>query len=136
MADVAVTATSVVPASDTLYADGILGATVTAGQTVYLDSATNTYKLADADLSSAAAATAGIAMNGGATGQPVKVAVGGSINPGFTVGIGSIYIQSATAGGIAPVADLASGGYPVIVGIGTTASNLKLSMFKGGVAKP
>lgn len=136
MADVSVTAANVQPASDTLYADGILGATVTAGQTVYYDTSTSTYKLADADASSTTASTAGIAMNGGVSGQPVKVAIGGSINPGFSVGIGAVYIQSATAGGIAPVADLATGSYPVIVGIGTTASNLKLSMFKGGVAKP
>lgn len=134
MADVSVTATAVVPASDTQYADGILGAAVTAGQSVYYDSATGTYKLADANASSTTAATAGIAMNGGAIGQPVKVAIGGSINPGFTVTPGAVYVQSATAGGIAPVADLASGHYPVIIGIGTTASNLKLSMFRGGVA--
>ena len=133
MADVSVTAASVAPGTDTQYADGFLGASVTAGQTVYLDTSTSTYKLADANASSTTANAAGIAMNGGASGQPVKVAIGGSINPGFSVTTGSVYVLSATAGGIAPVADLASGHYPVIVGIGVSATSLKLSMFKGGV---
>lgn len=136
MADVSVTATSVVKASDTISIDGVLGATVTAGQTVYLDSATNTFKLADANASSATATVVGIALNGGATGQPVKVAIGGSITPGFTVTVGAVYVQSATAGGIAPVADLATGHYTSIVGVGLTASSLMLIMRNSGVAVP
>lgn len=134
MADVSVTAASVVPSTDTQVADGVAGATITAGQTVYLDSATSTYKLADANASSTTAATVGIAMNGASAGQYLKVATTGTITPGFTVTTGEIYVQSATAGGIAPKADLASGHYPVIIGIGTSASLLKLSMFRGGVA--
>lgn len=136
MADVTVTAIEVLPASDTIYADGIAGATITAGQTIYLDSATNTIKLADANASSATADMKGIAMHGAASGQPVRYAAGGSIDPGFTVGVGTVYVLSATAGGIAPVADLATGLYPVIVGVGTSASNLKLSLFKGGTVTP
>ncbi len=134
MADVSITATSVAPGTDTQYMDGFLGASVTAGQVVYLDTATNTFKLADANASSTTANAAGIAMNGGASGQPVKVAVAGTITAGGTLTTGSVYVLSATAGGIAPVADLASGHYPVIVGIATSAALLKLSMFKGGVA--
>lgn len=135
MADVSVTATSVAQVSgSTVFADGFLGATVTAGQTVYYDTASSTYKLADANASITTAATAGIALNGGASGQPVKVAISGTVTPGFTVTPGAVYVQSATAGGIAPVADLASGHYPLIIGIGTSASVLKLSMFAGGVA--
>lgn len=136
MADVTVTANSVQPGTDTQYADGILGATVTAGQTVYLDTAANTFKLADANASAATAVLAGIAMNGGAAGQPVKVAISGSINPGFTVTVAAIYVLSATAGGIAPVADLATGHYSVIVGMGVTASSLKIIGARSGVAVP
>ena len=86
--------------------------------------------------SATTAALAGIALNGGANGQPVKVAVGGSLNPGFTVGVGSIYVQSATPGGIAPVADLTTGMYSTIVGMGLTASSLKLLCQNSGVAVP
>lgn len=134
MADVSVTAANVQPGTDTQYLDGTLGATVTAGQTVYLDSVTNTYKLADANASAATAAVKGIAMNGGASGQPVKVAIGGSINPGFTVTVGTTYVQSATAGAICPHADLASGHYPFVLGFGITTSSLKLVMKGAGVA--
>jgi hypothetical protein len=136
MADVSVTATAVVKGSDTLLSDGILGATVTAGQTVYLDSSTNTYKLADANASSTTATLAGIAMNGGASGQPVKVATAGSINPGFTPTVGTIYVQSGTAGAIAPAADLVSGWYTSIVGVGTAATSLKILNVNSGVAVP
>lgn len=135
MADVSVTAANVaVVSGSTLFSDGFLGATVTAGQTVYLDSVTGTYKLGDANASSATAAVVGIALNGGVSGQPVKVATAGTLTAGFTVTPGAVYVQSATAGGIAPVADLASGHYPVIVGIGTSATVIKLSFFAGGVA--
>jgi hypothetical protein len=138
MADVSVTAASVVKASDTLLSQGILGATVTAGQTVYLDTSTSppTYKLADANASATTATLAGIAMNGGATNQPVSVATGGTINPGFTVGVGTVYVQSANAGGIAPASDLAQNWYTSIVGIGLTASSLKIVNVNSGVAVP
>lgn len=136
MADETVTATEVLPATDTQTVDGILGATVTAGQMVYLDSTTSTYKLADADASATTAAAKGIAMNGGATGQPVKVAIGGTLDPGFTVTVGAIYVLSGTAGGIAPVADLAAGDYTFIVGVGITASSLRLILNNSGVQVP
>lgn len=135
MADVSVTATSVAVASDTVIERGFAGATITAGQTVYLSSS-GTWLLADANASATTANVQGIALNGAASGQPVAVAVGGSLNPGFTVTVGAVYVLSATAGGIAPVADLATGWYTGIVGVGITASNLRLIMFRAGVAVP
>lgn len=136
MADVSVTAANVVQASDTQAIDGILGATLTAGETVYLDNSDNKFKAADANASSTTATVRGILLNGGANGQPCKVAIGGSINPGFTVTVGTIYVQSANAGKIAPVGDLATGHYVTIVGIGLTASSLMLVMRNAGVAVP
>jgi len=136
MADVTVVAAEVLPGTDTQYSDGILGGTVTAGQSVYFDSATSTYKAADANASAAAALARGIAMNGGVTGQPVKVATGGSLDPGFTVTVGTIYIVSATAGGIAPATDLATGMYTHVLGLGITAASLKLVNATAGVAVP
>jgi hypothetical protein len=137
MADVTVVATEVLADSGTISTDGILGATVTAGQTVYLDTTTNTFKLADANASAATATVKGIALNGGVSGQPVKVAIGGgTLDPGFTVTVGTVYVQSATAGGIAPVADLASGHYVCVLGVGITASQLSLVVKNAGVAVP
>lgn len=137
MADVVVTAAEVLPDASTQIIDVIFGATVTAGQTIYLDAADgNKAKLADANASAAAAATKGIAMNGGAAGQPGKMAIAGTLDPGFTVGVGSIYVQSANAGAIAPVADLASGHFVTVLGVGITASQLALIMKNAGVAVP
>lgn len=136
MADVSVTAAEVLPDSGSVLIDGILGATVTAGQTVYLDSSTSTYKLADANASALTSTVVGIAMNGGATGQYVRVCKSGTLDPGFTVTVGTIYVQSATAGGIAPAADLATGYYTTILGVGITASQLRLIMVNSGVAVP
>ncbi len=133
MVDVTVTAAEVLPGANTSYVTGTLGATVTAGQCVYLDSTTATYKLADTDASAAAADAIGIAMNGGASGQFVKIATGGLIDPGFTVTLGEIYVVSGTAGGVAPVADLAANDYTHILGVGISASSLKLAQVDSGV---
>jgi hypothetical protein len=47
---------------------------------------------------------------------------------------GTVYYLSATAGGICPVADLASGQYPCAVGIATSTTVLKLGFNASGVA--
>jgi hypothetical protein len=136
MADVTVTAAEVLPDAGTQTIQGILGATVTAGQTVYLDASTNTWKLADANASALTANCKGIAMNGGVAGQPVTVCNGGTLDPGFTVTVGTVYVLSATAGGIAPADDLTTGMYTTILGVGITASQLKLQILASGVAVP
>ena len=132
MVDVTVTATEVLSTDDTQEASGDLGATVAAGEVVYLDSSTGTYKLADTDVLSLHAAKA-IALNGGGSGQPVRLAVGGKLDPGFTVALGEIYVLSGDAGKIAPVADLANTDYTFIIGIGVTTSSLLLIMKTAGV---
>jgi hypothetical protein len=139
MADVAVTAANVAPDSGTIYDQGIAGAAITAGMTLYLDSATNTYKPADSNLSAAAATVTAIAMGNAAAGQPLVIARPGStLNPGFTVTVGAVYVQSATnaGGAIAPVADLVTGWRTTIIGIGITATQLKFICSNGGVAVP
>lgn len=133
MADVTVVANEVLPDSGTsnlIY--GTFGATVTAGETVYLDSATNTYKLADAGAASTAVCV-GIAMNSGVSGQQCTIAgTGSTIDPGFTVTVGTIYVLSNTAGKIAPAADLANPMKTVVLGVGITASQLALRIYYSG----
>lgn len=136
MADVSVTAANVAKGTDTAIEYGYLGATVTAGQTVYLDSSDGLYKLADSNASASTATVKGIALNGGSSGQPVAVAVGGHLNPGFTVGVGTPYFQSATAGGICPAADLTTGMRTTYIGTGKTASSLELKPHNSGTAIP
>lgn len=138
MADLSVTATSVVAVeSEVGKQEYIAGATITAGQAVYIDTAnSNVVKPAQADGTLLEATVAGVALNGGATGQPIIVAVSGKFNPGATVAVGTVYILSATAGGICPAADLVSSSYCSVIGVGTTASELTLGINNSGVEKP
>lgn len=141
MADVSVTATSVAPITgsgagvDTVIEHGIAAETITAGQSLYLNTS-NQWAKADANLSAAAAAAKGIALNGAAQNQPIAVATSGTLTCGFTATVGTIYVVSATAGGIAPAADLASGWYTTIIGVGLTAGTISLPFHRSGVAVP
>ena len=136
MADITVTAANVISGTYAVFVHGTAGATITAGQVVYLDTSANTYKLCDVDLSAAAAVIAGIATHGASSGQPLKVQVAGNINPGGTVGVGTVYVGSGNAGGIAPHSDMAQNDYAGIIGIGTTTSNIKLGILNSGVLVP
>lgn len=135
MADVSVTATSVAKTATTRIINGFLGGTVTAGQPVY-QATDGTYLAADANASATTSTCAGVALNGGASGQPVAIAAGGTYTPGFTVTVGAVYVVSATAGGIAPVADLATGWYTSILCVGITVSTVQLVLVNSGVAVP
>jgi hypothetical protein len=136
MADLTVTATSVVTVSGGSYTTGTAGATITAGQTLYVDTAdSNKLKLADSDSATSTVRTCcGIALNGGAAGQPIRYQTGGSLNPGATLAVGQVYVLSDTAGGIMPYADLEAGDYVFILGYATTTSNLTLALTEVGVA--
>lgn len=110
MADLTITATNVLNISAPISA-GLAGEAITAGQAVYL-------KAADGKLWKARSAAAGtteegnpvgIALNGGSAGQTIAYAAnGGDINIGATTVKTTTYVLSATAGGIAPQADLVS----------------------------
>ena len=133
MVDVTVTAAEVLPGTDTQYAHGVAGVAITGGQSVYLDSTTSTYKLADADDTAATAAVVGIAMNTAAANARLTVATSGSLDPGFTVTVGQVYVVSGTAGGIAPVADLATSDIVSIIGVGASATSLTLAIKNTGI---
>lgn len=134
MADLTVTPASVIPATDATKEFGTAGATITAGQVVYLDSATTTYKLADADGATALRSPRGIALHGASSGQPLQILTKGSVTIGATMTAGLAYYLSKTAGGICPVADIASGGYATVLGISTSTTVLKVNMTESGVA--
>lgn len=135
MADLTITAASVVAGTSAKVASRTAGASVTAGQVVYLDSADRKFKLADCDSATVAARTpAGIALHAAANGQPLDVLTEGPITIGATLTPGVAYYLSGTAGGICPVADLGSGDYPTIIGIATSASVLNVKIHESGVA--
>ena len=129
MAAITITAANVVKGADAVVSNGIGGATITAGQTVYLDAADGKFKLFDADSGTVAARSlVGIALNGCADGQPLAIQTGGDITIGGTVVKGTVYVGGATAGAINPAADLVSGWYVNIVGVATSASVVRLAI--------
>lgn len=135
MADLTITAANVIAGSGASAARGIAGATVTAGQSVYLDATTGKWKLADNNSATAAARTpGGLALNGAADGQPLAVHTAGPVTIGATLTAGVAYYLSDTPGGICPVADLASGEYPTVIGIATSTTVLKVAITPSGVA--
>ena len=135
MVDITITAASVEPNSGAKKVTGTAGASITAGQVVYLDGTDSKYKLADNNsATSAVRSPAGIAMHSAEDGQPLTIVSKGSIDIGATVTAGVAYYLSDTPGGICPVADLLTGEYPVFLGFATTAAILDVNIIESGVA--
>lgn len=134
MADLTITAASVLADAAANTRQGVAGAALTAGQVVYLDSATGSYKLADSNGAAALRSPVGIALNGAAPGQPVLIALSGPVTIGATMTAGVAYYLSDTPGGICPVADVGSGEYSTILGIATSTTVLNLKIQESGAA--
>lgn len=144
MADLTVTAANVLASTQAQPILGTAGATVTAGQVGYRDDSDldsygrGKWKLADANGGSTAIKTAqGIFLNGAASGQPVRLC---DSDPDFTHGLtgvvaGDIIILSATAGALAPAADLASGMRANVVMVATSATKAVLRITTAGADK-
>lgn len=119
--------------SDTTYSKVTYGATIAPGDTLYLDTTDNEYKLADANGSATTATVAGIALTEGVDGGFGLMATGGSIYlVGATLSVGQAYVLSATAGNIAPESDLIANDYVSHLGYATTANILQLSIKNTG----
>jgi hypothetical protein len=105
------------------------GATISAGQPLYLDSADGEYKLCDNNASAATATITGISMTPGVDGGYGYMAISGSIIlVGTTAAVGETYYAGATAGEIVPDADLASGNYIARVGTAESTTQIKLNI--------
>lgn len=136
MADLTITATSVVAGTNARKTAGVAGVTITAGQAVYLDSTSGKWALADTDSATAAVRQAhGIALNGAALNQPISVITEGDVTIGATIEAGTVYYLSGTAGGICPVADVAAGDYPLVIGQGKSTTVLTVNIVYAGVVK-
>jgi len=135
MADLTITAASVIAGADSVQRTKLANATITAGQALYLDTATDRVGLADSDSATAAIrGFYGIALNGGAVGQPIVVHTRGSITIGATMTATLAYYLSDAPGGICPYADLATGDYVLLIGQATSASVLNVQPQDTGVA--
>jgi hypothetical protein len=135
MADKTPTPASVLAASGATLREGTAGVTITAGDLLYADADdSGSLKLADAD-ALATANCVGIAVNGGADGQPIKYCTAGNINPGFATVVGTIYYVSTTAGLWADISsDLTSGDFVTIIGVGTATNNVAVKINVSGAA--
>lgn len=126
MADLSITAANVLKSATAQTATGTAGATITAGQALYIDTSdSNKLKLAQA--TSTKYAFAGIALHAAASGQPIAyVTQDAELTIGATVAVGVVYGLSDTAGGICPVADNGSGDYATVIGIGVSTTKISV----------
>jgi len=126
MADLA-TITAVRPTANTVTEAIVYGATVAAGQPVFLDTNDSEYKLADNDDTAVKAVVKGIAMTPGVDAGYGLIAKSGSIIlVGTTMVVGETYLLSSTLGGIMPVADANTSDYVTIIGVAASATQLDL----------
>lgn len=124
MADLVITPTDVKLGSGRtkVFKSGVAGQQMNAGQTAFLDSTDNTFKLGDADLI-ANARVRGMCLNTAAQGQPVDILEEGEADIGAGVA-GQTYWQSVTAGSIADVEPVGPGDFVTVVGIGRTGGKI------------
>jgi hypothetical protein len=137
MADLSITAANVVKGSDANFETGTSGDTLTAGMSVYKDTAdSNKWKKASAASTAALAGSGGIgiALHAASSGQPIVVQTGGTITIGATIAVGQVYVVSPTAaGGIAPFTDLNTNNYVTYLGYGSTTAILKMLSIATGL---
>jgi hypothetical protein len=134
MADLTITAANVVASATAVTRTGKAGATVTAGQAVYLDSADTEYKLLDADsLPSGGVSSVFMALNGASDGQPITVLQSGDVTLGAVMTAGTTYCAADTPGGIAPQADLTTGDSVIVLGVAKSTSVLAFRPIISGV---
>ena len=135
MVDLVITAANVIPGANAVVEKGTAGATVSAGQAVYKDPTTGKFKLAECDSVTAAVRQPyGLALNGASDGQPLAVIRQGALTIGAAIAAGVAYYLTATPGGICPVADLLTGNYPALLGMGKSTTMLAVDIQSPGVA--
>lgn len=135
MADLSITASAVLTSTDATTENGTAGATITAGQRVYLDTATGRYELADADAATVLERrTRGIALNSASDGQPLRIHKAGPLTVNAVLTAGVTYYGSPTPGGICPRADVLTGDFVEIIGVATSTTVLNVALDYPGVA--
>lgn len=119
MADLTITATSVLPSGTGSTTSGTAGETILTGEVVYLKAADARLWKAQADGTAEEGTAAGVALNGASAGQPLQVQTGGPMTIGATTVKTTTYVLSALAGKICPQADLVSTNRIVRIGYAT-----------------
>lgn len=136
MADISITAANVLASANAVIRrEYTAGATITAGQVVYLNSS-NQWALVDSDAASTGNGVSdlrGIALNGASSGQPLAVVTSDtSFTVGGTLVNGTTYYSSRTAGGITATLPT-TGDYPTILGVAISTTKINLQPVASGV---
>jgi hypothetical protein len=133
MADISITAASVVSGAGTRRGSGTAGVSITAGKVLAYDDSAATYKLCDVNSASAWQRTPkGLALHAAEPNQPITFQTDGPITIGATLTVGTAYYASGTAGGIRPGADNTTGDYPALLGIASSTTVLVLDISAPG----
>jgi hypothetical protein len=139
MTALTITTSALVPQSDAVYQMYPGNAAIAAGKSVYLDTTALQVGLFDADSATTAIRTLfGIAVcSSHVAGQPVVVQVGGTLSFGAILTAGTVYCGGATAGDVAPMADLVagSGWYINTLGVAQSTSIMLIKVSNTGVAE-
>jgi len=133
MADLVITAANVLEGTQARKQTKTAGASITQGQSVFVDS-TDQLQPAQKDVDAGTAAAVGIALGAAEAGQPVVFQSGGEMDVGSTLVVGETYVVGAAAGGIAPIADVISTEFSTILGVATAPGVLKMGILQSGVA--
>ena len=107
---------------------------ISAGEAVYLDSATGKYDLADASAASTAT-VAGLAVTDAAIDGYFLYVSAEEVDLGAILTAGDFVYLSATAGKLCPFADLVSTNVVTQIGHATTTSNLKINLINTEVVR-
>lgn len=135
MADLSVTPAQVIPSANVSAQRATAGATIVAGDIVYKDS-NGRLQLSDADGATVAQAVTGMAVCGGAAGQPVSyVTEDDDITIGDNCVEGEIYVLSGTAGKMCPAADLAANDKSIFLGAGKAGGKMNFRPVAGGTVQ-
>jgi hypothetical protein len=138
MADISITAANVLKGTTNTVENGTAGETITAGQVVYKKSTDGLFWKADCYATSVTSndeikEAYGIALNSAAANQALQVQRTGDITIGGSVTAGAVYYLASSnvgaAGGIAPLDDLVSTDWYVIIGVATSTTVIHLLIY-------
>lgn len=133
--DLSITTANFAAGNNAIKQIGKAGAAISIGQLVYFDSTAASWKLADANASAATAFVGGIAATASsASGQDIIVITeDNDLTLGATLSTSApVYVVSATAGGVAPSADISTGWYASVVLISKSTTKC---VFKAGALR-
>jgi hypothetical protein len=134
MADYTVTPGDVQNSAGARTVTGDASEAITAGQLVY-KLANGKYGKCDADGATPLYKAVGIALDGAGADQPIAICLEDpDFVPGFTEDAGVVVIGSATAGGLAPATDVATGMFVSVVGIMKEDNHMVLKILRSDVA--